>query len=62
VIFPGADVLGEVVVTSNRSEGQMRSHAGPEFMEIYILNALIVFITIYILVRLLLRYFFPPDS
>jgi hypothetical protein len=31
--------------------------AGPEF-----LNGLIVLITIYILVRLLLRYFFPPDS
>jgi len=40
----------------------MELGAGPEFMESYVLNGLIVLITIYILVRLLLRYFFPPDS
>jgi hypothetical protein len=60
--FPSVDVLGEVVIAFYGSESQMELGAGPEFMESYVLNGLIVLITIYILVRLLLRYFFPPDS
>jgi hypothetical protein len=54
--------LGEVVVSFYNSESQMELGAGPEFMEIYILNGLIVLVTIYILVRVLLRYFVPPDA